>query len=250
MIPDFDMEQDREEIYKKALPWDGKSAVDFYLKSHPCFPYREQFAKLFSEAYRAYLAGCPRASIITAGEALLRAIYDEIISLVACGYNITIPKSKGRSVSIKADAPRDTLFQLADECSFNEAIKALQHLNIYSQELINRIFVVKELRNKATHGEFPVLDIWDPDEPRPRDEFLKIFLNPEFEFPEGYRFRSRSNSSDWFTFDPRKYKCGSLKPLDWESRFAAIQYLLVLEVITEMRDTSTRHQADLESERL
>ena len=72
------MEETLETIRRKALPWDGEAVVAFYLNADPLFPYREQFAKLFLEAYHAYLAGCPRASIVIAGEALLRAIIEAI----------------------------------------------------------------------------------------------------------------------------------------------------------------------------
>lgn len=225
-----------EVIRREALPWNGECVVKFYLESHPSFPYREEFIKLFIEAYHSYLAGCPHASIIIAGEALLRAIYDKIIRLIATDHNITILKNKGHSISIGNETPLDVLNQLADKFSFYEAIRTLEKLNIYSPATINHMFVVKELRNRAAHNNFPLLDDWDPDEPRSPEQIRKILIEPNFEFPEGYRFLPRKDSSDWFTIDLRKYKCGSLKSLWWEDRFAAIQYLLVLEVISEMKD--------------
>jgi len=40
------------------------------------------------------------------------------------------------------------------------------------------------------------------------------------------------------TFDCREYPCGSLKPLVHTDRLAAIQYLMVLEIIGEMGKAS------------
>lgn len=99
------------------------------------------------------------------------------------------------------------------------------------------MFVVKELRNRAVHSDFLILDDWNPDEPKPPEKLQEILFDQNFEFPEGYRFLIRKVNSDWFKIDLRKYRCGSLKPLGWEDRFAAIQYLLVLEVISKMKDS-------------
>ena len=97
------------------------------------------------------------------------------------------------------------------------------------------MFVIKELRNRAAHGDLPFLDDWDPDDPRPPEQLKKILLDDAFEFPEGYRFIPSKQGAKRFTFDLREYKCGSFKLLSWEARFAAIQYLLVLKLITKLR---------------
>lgn len=230
------MKEKLEVIRKKALPWNGESAVAFYLEAHPSFPYREQFTKLFIEAYHAYLAGYPRASIVIAGEALLRAIYDQIIRLVATSRSITILITGGRSTSFGNETPLDALNQLGDKSSFYKAVKTLQGLNIYSSDTINQMFVVKELRNRAVHSDLPILDDWDLDELRTPEKLQEILLDPNFDFLEGYRFLRKDNS-DWFRIDLQKYRCVSLKPLGWEDRFASIQYLLVLEVISKMKDS-------------
>ncbi|PSB21211.1 hypothetical protein C7B65_04580 [Phormidesmis priestleyi ULC007] len=237
------MQENLETVRREILPWAGDSVVAFYLETHPSFPYKEQFAKLFVEAYHAYLSGCSRASIIVAGEALLRAIYDQIICLVAKGYSVEIFKARGRSIHLEEGTSVATLHQLTDECSFHAAIKALGQLNIYSQDLINKMRVVKDLRNRATHGDFPLFDEWDPDDPRPREQLRQILSDQDFEFPEGYRFLLDRDGADWFTIDLREYKCRSLKSLGTADRFAVIQYLLVLEIISKLKDASTLNKS-------
>jgi hypothetical protein len=230
------MKDSQETIRRQALPWDGEPVVQFYLKTHPAFPYREQFRQLFREAYHTYLAACPRASIIVAGEALLRAIYDCTIQLLASGANVTIRRGRRQALPLDNATPIDVLYHLTDELTFFDAIQVLQKSKVYPNDLINLMFVVKDLRNRAAHGDLPVLDDWDPDDPRPSEQFIKMLSDDTFEFPEGYRFIPSTHGAEWFTFDLRKYKCGSFKPLAWEERFAAMQYLLVLEVITKLKD--------------
>ena len=222
----------RREIY----PWDGDTLVDILKRAHPNFPYKDQFAELFLEAYHAYEAGCPHASIITAGEAFLRIVYDRIIHLLSDGKEIKISKGK-RLQTFNADSPIEVIFNLTDEMTFCEAIYGMKNANIFAKELIDKMFVIKDLRNRATHGELPLLDDWDPDESdRDWDETWKIITKGEKKFPEGYRFIGRKGSSEWNHIDIKKYQCNSLKPLPYKDRFAVIQMLLVIEVITEMSD--------------
>ena len=228
------MDESQEKIRRQALPWDGDSVVQFYLEGHPSFPYREQFIQLFLEAYRSYLAGCPRASIIVAGEALLRATYDRLIQLRRTGRQLSIRRTR-RPIPLNDQTPVDVLYTLTDEVSFCEAIRSVDEAAVYPEHVIKLLFAVKDLRNRAAHGELPLLDEWDPDDPRPPERLEELLWSGTFEFPEGYRFIPSKNGSEWFTFDLRNYKCGSLKPLRFEDRFAAIQYLLVLEAIARMR---------------
>jgi hypothetical protein len=230
------VEDAQTQVRRQALPSDGDSVVQSFLEAHPSFPYREHFAQLLVEAHRAFLAGCPRASIIVAGEALLRAIYDGIVQHIRVGNTITISRGR-RQVLLAADSAADLLFGLADDVSFCQAIDALKEAQAYSDDLIHQMFVVKDLRNNAAHGEFPILDEWDPDDPRPPEQIEELRWNPDFEFPEGYRFIPSKQRSEWFTLDLRNYNCNSLKPLAIEDRFAAIQYLLVLTALARMRRT-------------
>jgi hypothetical protein len=221
------------QLCRQALPWDGDSVVQFYLDAHPTFPYRERFAQLFIEAYHAFLAGCPRASMVISGEALLRAIYERIIQWISTGNKLTVSRSR-RPLSLEAGTPTDVLFGLADELSFCQAIDALKETKAFSEDDIHLMLVVKDLRNAAAHRELPILDEWDPKDPRPSEELTEMLWN-DSQPSEGYRFIPSRQRSDWFAFDPRKYKCGSLRPLSVEDRFAAIQYLLVLESVAKMR---------------
>ena len=228
------MQEINAETRREALPWDGDSVVEFFLEAHPSFLYREQFAQLFIEAYHAFLAGCPRASIIVAGEALLRAIYDQIIRHVQNGDSIVVGDRRSPR-PLTRETSTEKLFRLTDEVNFCQAINALEETKAYPDNVISCMRVIKNLRNAAAHGEMPLLDQWDPDDPRPPEELKKILCTRDFEFPEGYRFLLSKQQKEWFTFDLRKYKCKSLKSLDTDERFAAIQYLLVLEVLEKMR---------------
>jgi len=59
-------------------------------------------------------------------------------------------------------------------------------------------------------------------------------LRGEIGFPEGYRFIPFRNGTQWFNFDCREYPCGPLKDLSPEDRFAAIQYLLVVDAVSKL----------------
>ncbi len=191
-------------------------------------------------AYHSYLGACPRASIIVAGEALLRTIYDCIIQLCASGANVTVSRNRRAAISLGDATPADARWRLTDELTFYEAIQALQKFGVYPNDLINHMLVVQCLRNCAAHGDLPLLDDWDPDDPRPLGELMEILQDRTYDFPEGYSFISSKDGSKQFKFDLRKYKCGSLKPLQPDDRFAVIQQAVVLDVIariTKVRGT-------------
>ena len=228
------MQDTQETIRRQALPWNGEPVVQFYLKAHAAFPYRGQFLQLFREAYLTFVAACPRASIIVAGEALRRVIYDCIIQRLAGGTPVVRLSSDREPLRLNSATSAEGLSHLAEALTFHEAIQVLQKSNVYSPELIKLMFIVKELQHRAAHDDFPVLDLWEPDEPSSDEEFMHMLSDNTFAFPEGYRFIPSKQGREWFTFDLRKYKCGSLKPLAWEERLAAIQYLLVLEVIDKL----------------
>lgn len=222
------MDDDSKALLREALPWNGEPVVDFYVKAHPSFPFREQFVQLLFEAYHAYLARCPRASIIVAGEALLRAVYDRIVELSTQG-KITLPKGKRTPLNLEGVAQ---LYKLADVLSYCQALEVLKKSGVYPQDLVDQLFVIKDLRNCAAHGDLPLLDYWDPDDPRPEGIFAQL-LRGEIEIPEGYRFWLK-NRRNWFAFDCREHKCGSLRHLSPEDRLAAIQYLLVVNAISKL----------------
>lgn len=212
---------------EKVLPWNGEVVVDFYIKAHPSFLYREQLLEMLLEAHRAYLAGCPRASIIMAGEALLRVVYDRLAELTI-KQGKTEAKVRGKVIAFE---DTESLFKMADSLTFCDALKMLKRYSVYPEELIDQMFAVKDLRNSAAHSNLPLLDYWDPDDPRSEAD-LKKLLRGEMEIPEGYRFLQREGR--WFKFDCRRYRCGSLRYLSPADRLAVIQYLLVEDAISKL----------------
>lgn len=219
------MSNDLVSARANAIRFDRDLIVDLYVNAHPSFPHRDEFLQLIEEAHRTFLGGCPRASMITAGEALLRVIYVKLVQIAAQRNGLTYSDTTGRSISLGAD----DLQEPDDELGFCNALEALKQNRRYKQAVTNRLYIIKELRNRAAHGQFPVLDYWDPDDPRSKEEFVKM-LHGEVEIPEGYRFKFKGRRS-WVTFNCREHACGSLKPLPWLDRYAAIQLAFVLETI-------------------
>jgi hypothetical protein len=215
-----------EEVRAKALPWPGDNVVDGYLMLHPDLKYREQCIQLLLEAYHAFLAGSNRASIIVAGEALLRLVYDRIVCFVGNGHKIRFYK-EDRTLTI-LDQNKDPL-TLCDRLTFCDALQALKQTNLYPPEMIDKAYAVKDLRNLAAHGELPVLSEWDPDEPRNDEEFKKMFSSESYEFPEAYQFW-RGNPRRLVRLNMREYAPATFRSIGWEDRFAGIQFLLVVDV--------------------
>jgi hypothetical protein len=212
------------EIRREALPWPGDNIVDTYLKLHPNFKFREQFIQLLLESYHAFLAGCPRASIIVGGEALLRFVYDRVICFIGDGGMI---KLKAGLALNKDTDPWD----IDDQLSFCDALSALKQTGLYSNEIIDRAYAVKELRNCAAHGELPVLSDWDPDDPRSDEGFVKMLDSEDYKFPEAYQFFRRDSRVKPVRLDMRNYAPSTLRSMGWEDRFAGIQFLLVMDII-------------------
>jgi hypothetical protein len=63
-----------------ALPSASKLIVEAIVPEVWLSTHRDDFVQLFLEGYQASLSGCPRASIIVAGESLLRAVFARIES--------------------------------------------------------------------------------------------------------------------------------------------------------------------------
>jgi hypothetical protein len=95
------------------------------------------------------------------------------------------------------------------------------------------MFVIKELRNRAIHGQLPVIDYYDPDDPRPKEDFIKL-LNGDIKIPEGYRFMPNKDRKEWITFACRDHGVGTLTGLSFQDRYAAIQYVFAIETIAGM----------------
>jgi hypothetical protein len=218
-------------VGREALPWPGNDVVNAYLTLHPKFKYREQCIQLLLESYHAFLAGCPRASIIVAGEALLRFVYDRIICFVGDGGTIEITrKGKARGQALTLDRETDP-WVLDDQLPFCDALQALRRTRLCPSEMIDKAYAVKDLRNCAAHGELPVLSDWDPDEPRNDEEFEKMFSKEDYEFPEAYQFWRRDDPSRAIRLDMRKYAPVTFRSIGWEESFVGIQFLLVIGIL-------------------
>lgn len=104
----------------------------------------------------------------------------------------------------------ELLFPLADHLSVYEATKLAKDYNSFASDHITRLYIVKSIRNAAVHGDLPVLDQWDPDNPRPKEQRRSMLFGEAFEFPEGYRVIPKIvfklGPDDWCQFDLRKYK--------------------------------------------
>lgn len=223
------MKQEQINLRKKVLPWPGDVIANLYTAYREPFVYGEKFVELIFESYRAYLAGCPRASIITAGEALFRILCFKVAEELCKNGDITINKRK----LILSKDNVDHLFYLYEHITYDEILSIIKQKKMYSVDFIKQMYTVKGLRNYAAHGEFPILDEWDPDDPRPKDQFLAL-IDGEIEIPEGYRFHSSRKSKEWFTFACRDYNCSSLKGLSVENRYAVIQLALVFNIISKI----------------
>ncbi len=220
-----------------ALPWPSELLSAAVVPDVGHSRYVSHFAELFVEAHHAYLSGCPRASIIVAGEALLRAAFARIESEVVQRGPLTVQNRRGKTKTV------GTAFELAelpDNLSFAEALDLLKQNRIIPDRTLDVAYTVKDLRNHSAHGQFPLLDEWDPDSPRPLSERNRMLFDDSFVFPEGYRLVPSKQRDTWFTFDCRRYHCGSLKKLGVEEQYAAIQFCLVAEALLGMSQETIR----------
>jgi len=212
---------------KKILPWDGELIYNFY-KSPLRRLFSEQFFELIQESYKCFLYDCPRASIIMSAEALLRVLYDQTILLI----EKEIPfQTKFLSLNHKSCA--EDIGKL-EKISYQAIIDFLEKNSNYSHELIKKIRVIQDIRNKSAHRELPIIGEWDPEDPRPKDEFIKMLTEPNYEFPEGYMIYTTKEKNHWYQIDLREYDCGSIKNLSWQDKIAIIQYLSVLDILNDI----------------
>jgi len=214
---------------KKVLPWDAELIYSFY-KSPIRRLFNEQFFELIQESYKCFLYDCPRASIIMSAEALLRVLYDQTILLI----QKEIP-FQTKLLSLNHKSCTEDIFKL-ESISYQVIVDFLEKNSSYSNELIKKIRVVQDIRNKSAHRELPIIGEWDPDDPRPRDEFIKMLIEQDYEFPEGYMIYSTKEKDHWYKIDLREYNCGSVKKLSWQDRIAIIQYLSVLDVLNDIHE--------------
>jgi hypothetical protein len=217
---------------KNILPWDGELIFDFYRSPFQRL-FTEEFFELIQEAYKCFLYDAQRASITMSAEALLRILYDQTIILIEKG----IP-FKTKSFSLNHESTRKDMRKL-EMTNFQSIVDFLEQNAAYSDELIKKIRVVQDIRNKAAHRELPIISEWDPDDPRSREEKIRMFNDLNFEFPEGYMVYTSKADEHWHKIDLRKYNCGSLKSLNWKDKIAIIQYLSVLDILYDIMNQKT-----------
>jgi hypothetical protein len=235
------MGEEQEDVFEQAIAYDKTIPVRFYLQVSPGWRYyREQAIEMLFEARRCFMSNCPRAAAILAGETLLRAIYDRILYLLG-----TLTSSNLRGIAYGTGRGRTNLYELSnkkefnpydlvDEITFEDAIKILEQSGLYQQPLLERIYQVKALRNVTTHKEYPLIDEWDPDDPRPEEEYravMEAMLARTWVFPEGYRIWNERRK-EWIKFDCREFNC-TLKQLGTGHRIAAIQLHFVQAIIKD-----------------
>jgi hypothetical protein len=228
------------ETRKAVLPWNGSIVADFFLSANKSWPYGIKFAQLLCHAYHAYVAGFSTASIIMAGEGLLRAVFEKIALIIEIKGQFIV-KTKRKNIKLTRQYSRGGL---SDNLSFDQALMGLRQEQAYLPNLIDSMYAVKSLRNDVLHGDLPILYPWDPDDPRPEDQWMEMLAQDDFVFPEGYKFKPSRGNGQWVKIDIRKYRCSSLRELSTEDRFAVIQQLLVVDIIphilAELSDLDNR----------
>jgi hypothetical protein len=136
-----------------ALPWYGDAVVRAYLHGRH-FQYGLDFVELILESHRAYVGGNLRASIIVAGEALLRTLYSRIAMLLQNGL-VTLQRGR-RTITVESSSMHD----LYEHLTFHQAQQILEgHLD---PTVYQKVDAVRFLRSQAAHSYLPLLDEWDP----------------------------------------------------------------------------------------
>ncbi len=201
--------------------------------------FTEECLVFLREARQALLADCYRASMIVAGEALLRAVYGVIWQGLEVGKSLSY-QSRGNVKNLSATTwpdPRESWGYLNKKVPFDDALSVLGENRLCHPDTVRKIRIVQWLRNQATHGQFPLLDEWDPYDPRDENEFRKL-LRGQSEHSEGYRFKHPDKEIGWIRFECRQHAVGSLKPLSPDGRFAAITFRYVVEALDEFAQLS------------
>ena len=98
------MRHDVRSVRERAVPWDPEPLVGFYHHSHPLFSFREEVLKLMLNAHRLFVLGFPNASMLMAGEGLLRVIYDRIAVLITQRGRVHYGNINGRQPEPRARA--------------------------------------------------------------------------------------------------------------------------------------------------
>lgn len=211
--------RDGEVIRRAALPWYGNTVADAYQR-YRGVRYGDDFLKLTLEGYQSFVHGNNRASMILIGEALARILYAQIAEALQNG-PLTV-RHGSRTITVRPSS----MYNLQDELTFAQA----EHvLNSYIDSKIQRqVNDVRFLRNRAAHGDLPILDEWDPDDGKRSEAEFRNLLMDLISIPEGYRFYKRGT---WVTFAIRDHHCNTLRELSTYERIAVIEQLLFISAI-------------------
>lgn len=223
MVSKTDLEQ--------ILPWNADPLIAFFENAQRRYVYREQLIELILESRHAFLAECPRASMIVAGEALLRTLYELVATSARQGHEASVHRGKKKGMfTISPNMNPDQFFALHDELTFDQTIRLLIDSGIING-CLDAVYAVKGIRNQAAHCDLPLITDWDPDEPREKKAFI---FDESFEFPEAYSVVYDKQKNRILNFDLRLHECGSFRPLGPNMSVAAIQYLTVMEIISSL----------------
>lgn len=163
----------------------------------------------------------------------MRALFEILVKLSNAGHEASISRGSRGDFTISPNMDQRQFFALNDDLTFNDALRLLTEVDAVPESRMSTLHTIKSLRNRAAHGTMPFIAEWDPDEPRPGNDWI---FDEDIEFPEGYQFYPHDGRPDLFTFDVRKHNCGSLKPLTSDEQLAAIQYLIVTDSISHLTE--------------
>lgn len=160
--------------------------------------------------------------MIVTGEALLRILYARIAEMLQNG-PLTV-RQGARAIRIRPSSAYD----LHDELTFAQAERALSH---YLDPVVyERVDAVRFLRNRAAHADLPMLDEWDPRDPRSAADFFDL-LSSQTPIPEAYRFHK---GDTWVTISVKDHPCSAMYELSTSEKLAVIQQLFVIAVINKL----------------
>lgn len=214
-------------VYEAVLAnYDRSPWVQIYAhaQSSRDFPEREEFVFLMREAEHCFRNGTPRASMVTAGEALQKVVLNIVRHHV-----IKVGSARiGGKLWGGRDIYSDKFF---NKTTFHTLLEFLKEHNLVQADTLAEMFVVKDLRNAAAHGNWPVIDVWDPEVP---DERFIDFLEDRYQLPEGYQVFLHGTR---FQFGCAEYGCGPITELHWLDRLAAVQFFVVNHVLKRLLAT-------------
>lgn len=233
---------------KESLQFNFALLADVYTKGLPGY-FRDQVIEMALESHNVFLAGCNRASMILAAEALHHLNCELILR-----YLRVTPKNKLQNlrkeftkyhIKIEDFEARDILL---DKLTIFSGIELLRTENLIDEELRLDMHILRSLRNYSVHSSrFPQLNYYHPSTPlNPEDlrEIIEVTFRGE-PLPlhyEQYQFKIKLDNQDVdYVVDQKKLKINT-RTLTGESRFAVIGLSIMLscfERITQLFSKET-----------